>query len=79
MADPRLMPQGWSDHERPSVKKHDHHVLYHSHLRDFSFNDTKGTKEYNGKYLALTEADRESVSHLQALKDAGLTTLHILP
>ncbi|TOE80373.1 hypothetical protein, partial [Vibrio parahaemolyticus] len=38
-----------------------------------------GTKEYNGKYLALTEADRESVSHLQALKDAGLTTLHILP
>ncbi|MGU3847013.1 hypothetical protein ACVZHT_36335, partial [Vibrio diabolicus] len=33
----------------------------------------------DGKYLALTEPERESVSHLQALKDAGLTTLHILP
>ncbi|MEP7742134.1 pullulanase-type alpha-1,6-glucosidase [Vibrio parahaemolyticus] len=77
--DPSLMPQGWSDYERPTVKKDEDHVLYESHLRDFSFNDTKGTKEYNGKYLALTEADRESVSHLQALKDAGLTTLHILP
>ncbi|MDW2255161.1 DUF3372 domain-containing protein, partial [Vibrio sp. 1569] len=77
--DPSLTPQGWSDYERPTVKKDEDHVLYESHLRDFSFNDTKGTKEYNGKYLALTEADRESVSHLQALKDAGLTTLHILP
>ncbi|MHA2771328.1 pullulanase-type alpha-1,6-glucosidase [Vibrio harveyi] len=74
-----LKPQGWNDYKRPELAKDEDHVLYESHLRDFSFSDTKGTKAYNGKYLALTEADRESVSHLQALKDAGLTTLHILP
>ncbi|BBM67365.1 pullulanase [Vibrio alfacsensis] len=74
-----LQPQGWNDYDRPTVKKDEDHVLYESHLRDFSFSDTKGTESLNGKYLALTEAERESVSHLQALKDAGLTTLHILP
>ncbi|MDF2153059.1 pullulanase-type alpha-1,6-glucosidase [Vibrio sp. CAU 1672] len=77
--DPSLMPQGWNEYERPTLTKDEDHVLYESHLRDFSFSDSKGTPAYNGKYLALTEADRESVTHLQALKDAGLTTLHVLP
>ncbi|WP_139683753.1 pullulanase-type alpha-1,6-glucosidase [Vibrio tasmaniensis] len=74
-----LMPQGWAGYKRPTVKKDEDHVLYESHLRDFSFSDKLGTASLNGKYLALTEADRESVKHLKALKDAGLTTLHILP
>ncbi|MDN3702508.1 pullulanase-type alpha-1,6-glucosidase [Vibrio artabrorum] len=77
--DPALMPEGWVEYKRPTVKKDEDHVLYESHLRDFSFSDKLGTTSLNGKYLALTEADRESVKHLQALKDAGLTTLHILP
>ncbi|WP_321285045.1 pullulanase-type alpha-1,6-glucosidase [uncultured Vibrio sp.] len=77
--DASLMPQDWNNYDRPTVEKDEDHVLYESHLRDFSFNDSQGTSAYNGKYLALTEPERESVSHLQALKDAGLTTLHILP
>ncbi|CAH6847530.1 Pullulanase [Vibrio chagasii] len=77
--DSALMPEGWAGYERPTVEKDEGHVLYESHLRDFSFSDKLGTASLNGKYLALTEADRESVKHLQALKDAGLTTLHILP
>ncbi|MDF4861755.1 DUF3372 domain-containing protein, partial [Vibrio parahaemolyticus] len=77
--DPSLMPQDWKNYARPTVKKDEDHVLYESHIRDFSFNDSKGTPSLDGKYLALTEPERESVSHLQALKDAGLTTLHILP
>ncbi|CAH7355363.1 Pullulanase [Vibrio chagasii] len=77
--DSALMPEGWVGYERPTVEKDEDHVLYESHLRDFSFSDKLGTASLNGKYLALTEADRESVKHLQALKDAGLTTLHILP
>ncbi|MEZ9563607.1 pullulanase-type alpha-1,6-glucosidase [Vibrio artabrorum] len=77
--DPALMPEGWVEYKRPTVKKDEDHVLYESHLRDFSFSDKLGTTSLNGKYLALTEAERESVKHLQALKDAGLTTLHILP
>ncbi|MGR5484523.1 pullulanase-type alpha-1,6-glucosidase [Vibrio alfacsensis] len=74
-----LKPAEWDNYVRPTVEKDADHVLYESHLRDFSFSDSKGTPSLNGKYLALTEADRESVTHLQALKDAGLTTLHILP
>ncbi|WP_423840778.1 pullulanase-type alpha-1,6-glucosidase [Vibrio mytili] len=77
--DASLMPQDWNNYDRPTLAKDEDHVLYESHLRDFSFNDRQGTPAYDGKYLALTEPERESVSHLQALKDAGLTTLHILP
>ncbi|MEZ9070713.1 DUF5116 domain-containing protein [Vibrio splendidus] len=77
--DTALMPEGWVGYKRPTVEKDEDHVLYESHLRDFSFSDKLGTKSLNGKYLALTEADRESVKHLQALQEAGLTTLHILP
>ncbi|CAH6864061.1 Pullulanase [Vibrio chagasii] len=77
--DSTLKPANWDGYERPTVKKDEDHVLYESHLRDFSFSDKLGTASLNGKYLALTEAERESVKHLQALKDAGLTTLHILP
>ncbi len=72
-------PAGWDEDVRPVLEHDVDHVLYESHLRDFSFSDQLGTPAYNGKFLALTEAERESVSHLQELKEAGLTTLHILP
>ncbi|MFA0562510.1 pullulanase-type alpha-1,6-glucosidase [Vibrio sp. 10N.222.51.C8] len=77
--DSTLKPANWDNYQRPTVEKDEDHVLYESHLRDFSFSDKLGTASLNGKYLALTEADRESVKHLQALQEAGLTTLHILP
>ncbi|MDO6762735.1 pullulanase-type alpha-1,6-glucosidase [Agarivorans sp. 1_MG-2023] len=74
-----LKPADWDNYTRPEMAEDVDHVLYESHLRDFSVSDTQGTAANNGKYLALTESERESVTHLQALKDAGLTTLHILP
>ncbi len=77
--DTSLMPAAWDSYTPPELSKDTDHVLYESHLRDFSFSDGNGTVAYNGKYKALTEPDRESVTHLQALKEAGLTTLHILP
>ncbi|CAM2977394.1 pullulanase-type alpha-1,6-glucosidase [Vibrio rarus] len=84
--DPDLKPDNWDNYDRPETPKNsdgeyldEFHVLYESHLRDFSFSDTKGTASLNGKYLALTEQDRESVSHLKELQAAGLNTLHILP
>ncbi len=77
--DDSLKPAGWDASNSPEFAKDENHILYESHLRDFSFSDASGTAAYNGKYKALTESSRESVSHLQELKDAGLTTLHILP
>ncbi|PMH46591.1 DUF5116 domain-containing protein [Vibrio sp. 10N.286.49.B3] len=77
--DELLKPADWDNYTRPEMNKDIDHILYESHIRDFSFSDTKGQTGNQGKYLALTESDRESVQHLQALADAGLTTLHILP
>ncbi|MEZ8825257.1 pullulanase-type alpha-1,6-glucosidase [Vibrio amylolyticus] len=84
--DRRLKPRGWDNYDQPETPKNAEgeyldtsHVLYESHLRDFSYSDSAGNPDLNGKYLALTETGRESVSHLQALQEAGLTTLHILP
>ncbi|BEU04213.1 pullulanase [Agarivorans sp. OAG1] len=74
-----LKPADWDSYTRPEMAEDVDHVLYESHLRDFSVSDTQGTAANSGKYLALTEPERESVTHLQELKDAGLTTLHILP
>ncbi|WP_103879976.1 pullulanase-type alpha-1,6-glucosidase [Vibrio hangzhouensis] len=79
--DPSLMPEGWGEvgHVRPVLDKDEDHVLYESHIRDFSFSDSTGSDAFNGKYLAFTEETRESVTHLKALQEAGLTTLHVLP
>ncbi|GAD90134.1 pullulanase [Vibrio halioticoli NBRC 102217] len=84
--DASLKPANWDNYERPETPQNSHgeyideyHVLYESHLRDFSFSDSQGTPSLNGKYLAITEPQRESVSHLKELQAAGLNTLHILP
>lgn len=74
-----LKPDGWDEHQSPNLTSDEQHVLYESHLRDISVSDNNGTPALNGKYLALTEAERESKQHLTALQEAGLTTLHILP
>ncbi|WP_261816151.1 pullulanase-type alpha-1,6-glucosidase [Vibrio gallicus] len=84
--DKHLKPENWDDYERPETPTGDdgeyldeYHILYESQLRDFSFSDAMGDPSNNGKYLALTEQQRESVSHLKQLQEAGLNTLHILP
>ena len=54
-------------------------VIYESHIRDFTLSDKQGNAALNGKYGAFTEAERASVQHLQALQQAGLTHMHLLP
>ncbi|MCL9783374.1 pullulanase-type alpha-1,6-glucosidase [Vibrio sp. S4M6] len=72
-------PAGWDTQRTPKMKKPIENVVYEMHIRDFSASDTQGTPKYNGKYLALTENQRESVQHLRSLQQAGLTTVHLLP
>ncbi|MDF2152839.1 pullulanase-type alpha-1,6-glucosidase [Vibrio sp. CAU 1672] len=79
MNDPTLKPDGWDSYEFDKDAKPSDAVLYEVHIRDFSVNDTKGTEEYNGKYMAFTEDDRDSVKHLKSLKEAGLTYVHLMP
>ncbi|MDF2153956.1 alpha-amylase [Vibrio sp. CAU 1672] len=79
MADEQTKPQGWDTQTIPPIGKPEDNIIYEMHVRDFSGSDLDGTPAYNGKYLAFTEAQRASVQHLQALRDAGLNTVHLLP
>ncbi len=74
-----LKPNGWDTPNNYSVNKAEDIVIYETHIRDFSQSDTKGNNDHNGKFLAYTEDNRDSVKHLQTLRDAGLTHVHLLP
>ncbi|WP_051201935.1 pullulanase-type alpha-1,6-glucosidase [Ferrimonas senticii] len=77
--DSALQPSGWLDDADHQVDSAEQIIIYEAHIRDFSNSDQLGSAAYNGKYLAFTETERESVSHLQSLADAGLTHFHLLP
>ncbi|NAX44728.1 MULTISPECIES: pullulanase-type alpha-1,6-glucosidase [unclassified Vibrio] len=72
-------PDDWDAQIIPELSHPEDNILYEVHIRDFSNSDSKGTAEYNGKYLAFLEEERDSVAHLKSLKQAGLTTIHLLP
>jgi len=80
--DAALQPAGWENSGKDSsyvVAAPTDISIYEIHIRDFSASDRKGLSENNGKYLAFTETDRDSVTHLKALRAAGLTHIHLLP
>lgn len=79
LSDPATKPAGWDEQMIPTLTNPEDNIVYEVHIRDFSASDSKGTPAYDGKYLAFTEEDRDSVSHLKQLKAAGLTTVHLLP
>lgn len=55
-------------------------MIYETHVRDLSIWDTNKTNpEHDGTYLALTDFTRESMTHLNALKAAGLQGIQFLP
>ncbi|WED22984.1 alpha-amylase [Vibrio sp. JC009] len=72
-------PEGWDSQTVTPQNKPEDNIIYELHIRDFSGSDTVGTKAYNGGYLAFTEKERDSVKQLQSLRDAGLSTIHLLP
>lgn len=72
-------PEGWDSQSITPLNKPEDNIIYELHIRDFSGSDTAGTADYNGGYLAFTEAERDSVKQLQSLRDAGLNTIHLLP
>ncbi|MDX1343443.1 MAG: pullulanase-associated domain-containing protein, partial [Reinekea sp.] len=53
--------------------------VYETHVRDITLWDGAGTEALNGKFKAFTESSRESMQHLQALRNAGMTAVQILP
>jgi pullulanase-type alpha-1,6-glucosidase len=77
--DPSLIPEGWLETEKPDLDAPEDIVLYELHVRDFSIEDQTVSPENRGTFRAFTETGSNGMTHLQALADAGLTHVHILP
>jgi pullulanase-type alpha-1,6-glucosidase len=74
-----LKPAGWDTLDKPALRAPEDIVIYEVHVRDFSASDPSVPEALQGTYLAFTLDDTFGVNHLQALEEAGLTHLHLLP
>jgi pullulanase len=79
MHDEQLVPTGWDVHSQPASIAPEDMVIYETHIRDFSILDQSTAAQYRGKYFAFTQSNSAPVQHLQSLKNAGLTHVHLLP
>jgi len=72
-------PDGWDDHEIPTVARLEQGVIYETHLRDLtSAPNDGGTDALDGKYTAITETDRASVKQLVSLAENGMNIVHLM-
>ncbi|MGF1793580.1 pullulanase-type alpha-1,6-glucosidase [Photobacterium profundum] len=78
--DPALKPDGWDSLERPFKQDNpSKFVIYESHVRDFSAQDTSTPEAVRGKFEAFTQDDTVPVRHLKSLQENGVTHLQLLP
>ena len=77
--DPSLLPEKWNSLEKPKLEALEDTVLYELHVRDFSISDSSVAETRRGKFTAFCEGSSEGMKHLQALSQAGLTHVHLLP
>ena len=77
---PKLKPAGWDQHTMPQrVQAPVDMAIYELHVRDFSIGDASVPPAQRGKYLAFTQTESNGMRHLQALAQAGMTDVHLLP
>jgi pullulanase-type alpha-1,6-glucosidase len=77
---PALKPAGWDVAPRPaSLTAPTDMAIYELHVRDFSIGDGTVPAAHRGKYLAFTDAESNGMRHLNALREAGLSDIHLLP
>ncbi|MEJ2515983.1 MAG: pullulanase-type alpha-1,6-glucosidase [Gammaproteobacteria bacterium] len=79
LEDSDLKPAGWDTLSLPTPSQPEDVVLYELHMRDFSVHDPSVPDSLKGKYGAFALETTAGHDHLQALADAGLTHVHILP
>ncbi len=73
-------PAGWDGAPRPApLASATDMTIYELHVRDFSIGDSTVRPAWRGKYLAFTETGAAGMRHLRALRDAGMTDVHLLP
>jgi pullulanase-type alpha-1,6-glucosidase len=76
--DDELKPEGWDDLEKPALEAVEDIVIYELHVRDFSASDPTCPPDYVGTYMAFA-SETNGARHLEALAEAGLTHIHLLP
>lgn len=84
LSNPATQPKDWQTdpaHAKAAarVKQQTDMSVYELHVRDFSISDTSVPAAHRGKYLAFTDAQSNGMRHLQALSEAGITDIHLLP
>ncbi len=79
LKDADVKPAGWDSHTVPTVAVPEAISIYEGHVRDFSIRDMDTPEEHRGKFLAFTHTGTSPVEHLQALADAGINHIHLLP
>lgn len=77
--DAELAPDGWTASAMPALEKPEDISIYELHVRDFSIGDTTVPDALRGTWKAFTQTDSNGMKHLQALANAGLTHVHLLP
>lgn len=80
LSHPDTQPQGWGEKAPEHLQHPESLILYETHIRDFSASEKNlSNPDFRGRYLAFTESQSDGMKHLQALKEAGLNTVHLLP
>lgn len=78
--DPLTKPEHWNNQTVPTVKNVEDNIFYETHIRDFSSDDSSLSNDlFRGKYKAFSEQYSSGITHLKALKKAGLNNIHLLP
>ncbi len=77
--DPDTQPDGWQESRSPSLASVNDLSIYELHIRDFSANDMTVPPSHRGTYLAFADRRTNGMKHLEALGDAGLKAVHLLP
>ncbi|MGB7983023.1 MAG: pullulanase-type alpha-1,6-glucosidase [Candidatus Nanopelagicales bacterium] len=75
----RLAPKGWDRLAKPKLKKPEDISVYELHVRDFSASDPTVPAAKRGTFEAFALEGTNGTDHLEALADAGLSHVHLLP
>jgi pullulanase-type alpha-1,6-glucosidase len=77
---PSTQPINWQNHQIPKVLNIEDNIFYETHIRDFSSTEKAlSNAAFRGKYKAFSEQESYGITHLKALKKAGLNNIHLLP
>lgn len=78
LEDPRWAPDVWRETAAPPPVRPVDQSIYEVHVRDLTREDPDCPAELRGSYLGLS-SHGVARTHLRALADAGLTSVHLLP